>query len=67
VDKDKSGFIDSSEVEKILQEYFQSKGKKMDAAKIKSECAAFLKDLDKNSDNKVSLKEFTDFVMQFCS
>ena len=65
VDKDRSGFIDSAEVEQILLQYYQSKGKKPDQAKIKSEVAAFVKDLDTNNDGKVSLKEFTDFVVQF--
>jgi len=68
VDKDKSGFIESGEVEQVLLQYYQQKGKKADPAKIKSEVAAFVKDLDSDNDNKVSLKEFTDFVMQFaCS
>jgi len=68
VDKDKSGFVDSSEVEQILLQYYKSKGKQPDPAKVKSECSAFIKDLDSNNDGKVSLKEFTDFVMQFaCS
>jgi len=65
VDKDKSGFIESGEVEQILMQYYQSKGKKADPTTIKTEVAAFVKDLDSNNDNKVSLKEFTDFVMQF--
>jgi Ca2+-binding EF-hand superfamily protein len=65
VDTDRSGFIDAGEVEKMLMSYLQGKGKKADPAKIKSEVAAFVKDLDKDKDNKVSLKEFTDFVMQF--
>jgi Ca2+-binding EF-hand superfamily protein len=68
VDKDKSGFIDTGEVEQMLNQYLKGKGKPVDPAKIKSEVAAFIKDLDSNQDNKVSLKEFTDFVMQaFCS
>jgi len=29
VDKDKSGFIDSGEVEQVLMQYFQGKGKKV--------------------------------------
>ena len=65
VDKDRSGFIDSAEVESLLMQYFQAKGRKPDPAKVKSECAAFVKDLDTNKDGKVSLKEFTDFVLQF--
>jgi len=65
VDTDKSGYIDGAEVEKVLCEYFKSQGKKPDPAKIKSEVASFIKDLDTDHDGKVSLKEFIDFVKQF--
>jgi len=67
VDKDKSGFIDASEVQQILQQYYQGKAKKPDPAKLQSEISAFVKELDKDSDSKVSFKEFVDFVMQFVS
>jgi len=68
VDTDRSGFIDSGEVERLLVQYMQSKGQQPDPAVIKSEVQSFIKDLDTNNDNKVSLKEFTDFVMKFlCS
>jgi len=68
VDKDHSGYIDAAEVKNVLVQYYKSKGKPCDGTKIDSECAAFVKDLDTDSDNKVSLKEFTDFIMQLvCS
>jgi len=63
VDKDKSGFIDSSEVEQILKQYYQKSNKPVPST-IKDEVAAFVKDLDSNQDGKVSLKEFTDFASQ---
>jgi Ca2+-binding EF-hand superfamily protein len=67
VDTDKSGTIDSAELEKVLQSYYKSSGKTADAAKIKSEAAAFLKEVDKNNDKQVNLEEFIDYFMQFCS
>jgi calmodulin/calcium-dependent protein kinase len=67
VDKDGSGFIDCSEVENVLREYYSAMGKSVDAAQVKREAAAFLKDVDKNQDNKASLQEFTAYIMQFCT
>jgi len=62
VDTDKSGYIDSAEVEKLLNEYFKGKPNKPDPAKIKAEVSAFITDLDTDKDNKVSQKEFVDFL-----
>jgi len=68
VDTDKSGFIDSSEVEKILTQYCQSKGHKCDQTKLKSQIADFVKALDTDKDGKVSFREFSDFVTKIlCS
>ena len=67
VDKDNSGFIDCSEVENVLREYYSAMGTKVDVAQIKKEAAAFLKDVDKNKDNKASLQEFTNYILQFCT
>jgi Ca2+-binding EF-hand superfamily protein len=66
VDTDHSGSIDASELEKVLQSYYKSAGKPVDAGKIKSDTAAFLQEVDKNHDNKVNLDEFINFFMQFC-
>lgn len=67
VDKDNSGFIDVNETENVLREYYRSMGKNIDAAQIKSEATAFIKDVDKNKDNKASLQEFTNYILQSCS
>jgi len=67
VDKDRSGLIDCSEVENVLREYYSSLSKPVDAAQIKKEATAFLKDVDKNQDNKVNLQEFTNYIMQYCT
>jgi len=67
VDTDKSGSIDSGEIESVLRAYYKSSGKTADESKIKSEAAAFLKEVDKNKDNKVNLEEFIDYFLQFCS
>jgi Ca2+-binding EF-hand superfamily protein len=66
VDTDNSGSIDASELEKVLQTYYKSSGKPVDAAKIKSDTTAFLQEVDKNRDNKVNLDEFLNFFTQFC-
>jgi len=66
VDKDHSGFVDTSEVENILKEYYASMGAPVKPGQISQEAAAFLKDVDKNKDNKVSLQEFTNYILQLC-
>jgi len=66
VDTDKSGYIESAEIEKVLQAYYKQTGKPCDSAKCKKECQDFLKDVDKNMDHKVSQEEFIQYFMQFC-
>jgi len=66
VDLDHSGSIDTAEVEKVLEAYYKHSGKPIDHAKIKNESAAFMRDVDKNKDNKISLDEFVKYFMQFC-
>lgn len=67
VDKDRSGFIESKEVGNVLREYYSGMGKSVGEPQIEKEAAAFLKDVDQNKDSKVSLQEFTNYIMQFCT
>jgi len=66
VDTDHNGHIDGHELEKVLFAYYQAVGQQPNAAKIKTEAAAFMKEVDKNNDHKISLQEFTNYFMQFC-
>jgi len=66
VDTNHSGTIEGSEVEAVLQAYYKHSGKQCDAAKCKNESQAFMKELDKNKDNKISRDEFLNYFMQFC-
>lgn len=66
VDTDKSGSLESAEIERVLQEYYKQTGKPCDNAKCKKEAQDFLKDVDKNQDHKVSMEEFIQYFMQFC-
>jgi len=66
VDTDKSGSIESGEIEAVLRAYYKSSGKTVDDTKIRSEAAAFLNEVDKNKDKKVNLEEFIDYFLQFC-
>jgi len=54
IDTDNSGSISVSEVENLLKKVY---GTKCDPAKAKSEAEAFVKDLDKNHDGKLTLDE----------
>jgi len=66
VDKDRSNFIEEREVENVLNHYYKATGKQCDSAKCKHEATAFLKEVDKNKDGKISLDEFVNYFMQFC-
>jgi len=66
VDTDKNGTIDARELENILMSYYKSTGKPCDAGKIKTDAQAFLRDVDKDHDNKINLKEFLEYFSQFC-
>jgi len=66
VDRDHNGTIDGGELEQVLKAYYKATGKNADAAKIRSEAASFMQDVDKNRDNKINLDEFITYFMQFC-
>lgn len=66
VDSDHSGSIDSVELEKVLTSYYKATGRQVDCSKIKREAAAFLKDVDKNNDKKISQEEFIQYFLKFC-
>jgi len=67
VDRDHSGTLDASELELVLKSYYKSAGKPYDQAKISSDVAAFIRDVDKNHDNKISLDEFCKYFLPYCS
>jgi len=66
IDVDHSDFIDEQELEKVLMHYYKATGKTCDQSNIKTEALAFLKEVDKNKDGKISLDEFVNYFMQFC-
>jgi len=66
VDKDKSNYIDKQEIEHVINAYLRSIGQPCDADKCRKYAADFLKEVDKNKDNKISLEEFLNYFMQFC-
>jgi len=63
VDTDKSGFIESGEVEALFLQIYQRKGNTANP-KTKGAVEAFVKELDTNKDGKVSLQEFSDFAVK---
>jgi len=67
VDRDHSGSLEANELEMVLKAYYKSVGKQADQATIASEVSGFMRDVDKNHDNKISLDEFVKYFMQFCS
>jgi len=66
VDKDHSGSLEVSELELVLKSYYKSVGKPFDQTKISTEVASFVKEVDKNHDNRISMDEFVKYFMQFC-
>jgi Ca2+-binding EF-hand superfamily protein len=58
IDKDNSNTICGKEVEDLLRKVYGPKG---DPKKISEEAAAFLTDVDKNHDGKITLEEFLKF------
>jgi Ca2+-binding EF-hand superfamily protein len=66
VDTNHSDSIDAAELKTVLQSYYKSSGKTADAGKIESEANAFLKEVDKDRNGSVNLKEFVEYFMQFC-
>jgi len=67
VDSNKSGFIEGKELENVLKYYYKSAGKQCpDCGKLKADTEAFMKKVDKNHDNKISLTEFLDYFMPLC-
>jgi len=57
-DTDKSGYLDQNEVHKFFAMYYQAQGKQVDSATIDSTSRAFMRQADKNHDNKIGLNEF---------
>jgi len=66
VDKDHNGTIDQSELERVLASYYKATGKAADAARVKSESCAFMKEVDTNHDNKITLEEFIKYFSKYC-
>jgi Ca2+-binding EF-hand superfamily protein len=66
VDKDHNGTIDQGELERVLSAYYKASGKPVDTGKVKSESAAFMKEVDTNHDNKITLDEFVKYFSKFC-
>jgi len=71
VDTDGSGFIDAAEAERVLKSVYNDpnfKGRKpADDEQVKKEASDLIALLDQNSDNKVSLSEFTNFFEKLLS
>jgi len=67
VDRDHNGTLEPSELEMVLKSYYKSVGKQADQSTISKEVASFVKEVDKNHDNKISLDEFVKYFLQFCS
>jgi len=68
-DKNKSGYIDLSEVEVIVKEIVNTPdaytGPKLSDEQIKQKSKELLSQFDTNKDNKLSFDEFMEFMKQF--
>jgi len=64
-DTNKNGFIESGEVEQMVLQFVKGKEVKLDPTQTKAAVEAYVKSVDSNNDGKISLKEFSDFVIKF--
>jgi len=57
-DSDKSGHIDMKEIKKMVKAYYKELKMKADDDQIKDTCYELMKNLDKDCDGKISMKEW---------
>jgi len=64
MDTGRTGYIDAFEVEEVFKKYYASIGRTLDYETLKNKVLAFMKRVDVNDDNKISLEEFLDYFMK---